>query len=1056
MSEHADARTYQPAPLPADEEARLLDLQQSGLLDSPAEILFDNITVLAAQLLDMPMAFISLVDRHRQWFKSAVGLEASETPRDVAFCAHAILGSQLFVVEQALEDQRFAGNPLVQGEPNIRFYAGMPLRSARGYALGTLCVLDRQPRQLDERQCQVFYRLANMCEALIADRRRRITMDAELKRSGEVLNALPKALFWIDRDSLQPEPLNTTAHTWLRQLELHTPLQLPVWPDRLLISWLLRNESAPQNMTSVLAWLQQQPCTLTLPWLTEARVMVDVQLQVIASGDYLLSVDRKQTLDVTRLRESSAVSPEQLMRVAELGVWQFNLQTQKLSINPVWLQMKGFAPLSGVEVPVEEWRQRVHPEDLQRADALRDTLREGVNGSYMLSFRVQHADGHWVWLQSRGEVLQWNNQGAPALMRGVHADVSSLKTLENKSFHQQQLLNAVFRASIQVSIIATDLQGVITLFSAGAERLLGYSAEEVIGLQTPVIYHDIDEVRGCAEELSVRLGRLIEGFEVFVTLALSAEPDRLWVYITRTGQRLIVRLSLAALYDQEGQISGYLGVAVDLSDQVRAEQRALVHEQRMLQSFRSAAHGIGMVGLDGHWLEVNDALCNMLGYSRTQLLQCDVLSLTHPEDQEFLLYPATTERTAKESYQQQKRYLRADGSTMRGLMSVAALYDEQGDASGYVVQIQDITQQYQAEQELQARAEFQRQLIAQVANAIVSISTQGQILSFNRAAEQLFGYDQTEAIGQNVEILMPESYRLRHAAYLRANQGQAVAQVIGRRRELTALHRDGHEFPVEIIVSQIAIRNEVSFIAVIRDLTEQKQVERMTNEIISTISHELRTPLTSIMGGLGLILGGVMGEVPGEQKGLLEMAQQNGNRLNLLINDLLDIEKLVAGRMEFNLEWLDVSMLIQEALDSHAGYALKHSVVLQSRLHIPGLQIYVDRLRFGQVMANLLSNAIKFSPVQQTVEVHGDCVAEQLRLSVMDRGPGVPAHFRHRLFEKFAQADAGDTRLRGGTGLGLAISRELVRHMKGSIGYEDRSGGGGCFWVNFMVRNKAN
>ena len=139
---------------PLNEPSRLAALLAFELLDTPAEAMFDNITTLAAQICNTPIALISLVDAERQWFKSRVGLGASETPRELAFCAHAINRDELFEIENALLDPRFSDNPLVTSDPDIRFYAGMPLSDVHGHNLGTLCVIDRQPRQLNEQQRQ--------------------------------------------------------------------------------------------------------------------------------------------------------------------------------------------------------------------------------------------------------------------------------------------------------------------------------------------------------------------------------------------------------------------------------------------------------------------------------------------------------------------------------------------------------------------------------------------------------------------------------------------------------------------------------------------------------------------------------------------------------------------------------------------------------------------------------------------------------------------------------------------------------------------------------------
>jgi GAF domain-containing protein len=159
------------APIPENEAARLETLRQYQVLDTDSEDAFDDLARLASYICDTPTALISLVDANRQWFKARVGVQARETPRNVSFCGHAILHRDCFVIEDALFDDRFADNPLVLNEPFVRFYAGMPLWSPEGFAIGTLCVMDRKPRQLDAKQINALEMLANQVMSQLELRR---------------------------------------------------------------------------------------------------------------------------------------------------------------------------------------------------------------------------------------------------------------------------------------------------------------------------------------------------------------------------------------------------------------------------------------------------------------------------------------------------------------------------------------------------------------------------------------------------------------------------------------------------------------------------------------------------------------------------------------------------------------------------------------------------------------------------------------------------------------------------------------------------------------------
>ncbi len=193
--------------------------------------------------------------------------------------------------------------------------------------------------------------------------------------------------------------------------------------------------------------------------------------------------------------------------------------------------------------------------------------------------------------------------------------------------------------------------------------------------------------------------------------------------------------------------------------------------------------------------------------------------------------------------------------------------------------------------------------------------------------------------------------------------------------------------------------------------------------------------------------------MPASMQQMLQIAQDNSQRLNLLINDLLDMEKLVAGKMLFELQAEPLQLLLEQAIEENQPYA-NH---LHVRLTLQGppttAVVQVDRLRLAQVLANLLSNAAKFSPQGQAVEVRVTQHGTRVRVSVSDHGPGVPENFQPRIFSKFSQADATDTRQKGGTGLGLAISKEIIERMDGRIGFDSQPGHGATFW--FELTNLA-
>lgn len=271
--------------------------------------------------------------------------------------------------------------------------------------------------------------------------------------------------------------------------------------------------------------------------------------------------------------------------------------------------------------------------------------------------------------------------------------------------------------------------------------------------------------------------------------------------------------------------------------------------------------------------------------------------------------------------------------------------------------------------------------------------------------------------------------------------------------ELRFQHKDGRTVPVLVrgYIQRDAQGQPLRISGTSMDLTEHKRIEQMKNEFVSTVSHELRTPLTSISGALGLINGGALGEVPPAMQQMLEIAYRNSQRLGHLINDLLDMEKIAAGKMSFDMHEHSLRQLLEEALASNQAFAAQLGVncVLREAVDV---QVWVDASRLQQVLGNFLSNAIKYTPEGGEVSLHCSMPdATHVRISVTDQGPGIAAEFRARVFEKFAQADASDSRQKGGTGLGLAITKEFIERMGGKVGFDTAEGQGTTFWCELPI-----
>lgn len=342
-------------------------------------------------------------------------------------------------------------------------------------------------------------------------------------------------------------------------------------------------------------------------------------------------------------------------------------------------------------------------------------------------------------------------------------------------------------------------------------------------------------------------------------------------------------------------------------------------------------------------------------------------------------------------------------------------------------------------------------ILENAAEAILVVDESGVIQKANPAAAELFGYSLAELNYLYVVDLVP-SLQPQLAPSIYSPAASKSHEVIARRS-------DGTDLTVEISISPVDIKDRTFFTFIVHDVTARRKVDSLKAEFISTVSHELRTPLTSIKGALSIVLSGSAGQLDTKAAQLLAIAKNNADRLSRLVNDILDIDKLEFGNARLNIIPLPIYPLLKQSIEQNLAYAERYAVSLQldlCREDLMLLAVNVDSDRFLQVMSNLLSNAIKFSHRGGVVRVSLDREGDDIHISVIDNGQGIPPEFRQRIFTKFAQADSSDTRRRDGTGLGLSITKAIVERMGGTIDYVSVLNQGATFVISLpaaLTRN---
>jgi PAS domain S-box-containing protein len=388
-------------------------------------------------------------------------------------------------------------------------------------------------------------------------------------------------------------------------------------------------------------------------------------------------------------------------------------------------------------------------------------------------------------------------------------------------------------------------------------------------------------------------------------------------------------------------------------------------------------------------------------------------------------------------YDIESRVVHPNG-VIRHLKAVARITrDAEGRATRMLGVTFDITERKDADEQF-------RLAIEAAPTGMLLMDLNGSIVLVNAQIEKIFGYPRAELLGRPIETLVPERFR---AIIPDFRKGLFTMPMAGP-RDLHGLRKDGSEVPIEIGLNPLLTSGRGVVLSSIVDLSQRFEMDRIRNEFVSTVSHELRTPLTSIRGSLGLLQSGAMGALPENAAEMVAIAYKNSGRLVRIINDILDIGTIDAGKLTLQMRSVPLGELLQQSVEANAGFAEKCEVRFLLEPVSANDRVTADPDRLMQVVANLLSNAAKFSPPGAEVRIRVRSSSTTIRIEVEDSGAGIPEAFKAHIFEKFAQADASATRRFEGTGLGLSIARKLVEAMGGSIGFNSVADQGTVFYVD--------
>ena len=755
--------------------------------------------------------------------------------------------------------------------------------------------------------------------------------------------------------------------------------------------------------------------------------------------------ERQQTEATLR---SSQHRYQTLANVAPVGIFHTNADGKCLYVNDRWCEITGMTP---DEALGDGWVNAIHPDDRQEVFTEWDRAAK-ANQLFKYEYRFLRPDGLEPW------VLGWagadrDRNGQLLGYVGTITDIGDRKRIE-KQLRQsrqelerrvQQRTTELAKATFALRESQSRLDGILAslddlvwsvstetfqfvYLSPAVERIYGRPAADF--LQNSQLWleliHPEDQQR--ASKLSAEF--LETGTKDIEYRILRPDGEVRWI---RDRARL--------LYDDEGKSIRMDGIATDITDRKQMQETLLESEERFRKIFTQGPVGMAVVGLDDRFIQVNERLCEMVGYPEHELMSLTFLEITHVDDIE--LDTALAQQLSQGEipyYTLEKRYLKKDREIVWINLTACLIRDEEKQPLYFISIIEDISDRKQYESRLEKERQQLQQIITNAPVAMVMCDRQLVVFAHSNKWLNDYNLQGQSIIGQQLNQILPDMPKHWQELHHRGLQGE----IINTPEELFQ-RQDGSKLYLRLAVNpwytaDAKVGGIVMATSRIDQLVQSREVAletvRMKSEFLANMSHEIRTPMNGVLGMAGLL---EQTELNADQRDFVQTILSSAENLLNIINDILDFSKLEAGQMELESLDFNLKQCIEEVIDLLATPAYNKGLELASWVSrdLP-IQLQGDPGRLRQILMNLVGNAIKFTEsgeaiVQAFLESENETDVVVM-FCIKDTGIGIPPEKQKKLFQSFSQVDASITREYGGTGLGLAICQQLVQLMDGEIG----------------------
>ena len=1040
--------------IPKNEEKRIHELNSYDVIGEIEQDDYDFLTQMAAEICGTKISLISLVTEDKQWFLSHHGLNARETPKELAFCAHAInKPDEVFIVENATKDERFADNPLVTGDPHVIFYTGVPLVNENGFALGTLCVIDNNPKILTENQINSLKLLSSQVIKLFELRRKSkqlLQQNTELNKISDLFNESQR----INQFGVWELDVVTGQTVWTEEIfAIHevpkdfdhnkaTAINFYHPDDRSIILKAIENTFATGEPFDV-------TCRINTAKNNQKWVRSSGKVW-IENGKIIKLIGTFQ--DITTLKKSElkyrGIFNSTFTFVGLLDPIGIVLETNETALNKANLKPED---VTGKFFWDCYWWQISE----EAKEKLKENFKKVIKGEEVVYEEV-------LWMANHTPVTVLFS------MKPVFDDQNNLLYIIPEGRPIQEIVDDRYRVKsvLEGTNVGTwewNIQKGQTIYNERWAEIIGYTLKELGRInnsfwRTNIHPEDLIEsdkkLKECFEKKS----------EYYKSEFRMKHKNGSWIWIQDKGK--------VFSWTEDGKPFMMYGTHLDITESKIKEEQLHISEQAFRGNFEHAAIGMALLNEKGRWLKVNKKLCEMVGYNNDEFMKLTFQDITHPDDLEadlHLLEELILEK--RDSYTLEKRYLHKNGETIYTILGVSMVKNENGKILYFISQIIDITTLKTTELKLAETISYNQAILdASTQVAIIGTDLVGNITSFNKGVEQMLGYTANEMVGkQTPQIIHLQNEVEEISQKIQEESSEKIdgfdvfvyntKKGIAETKEWTYKRKDGSTLPILLSVTAIKQDDSITgFLGIATDITLIKKAEKEVlalleiaqsqNDRLKNFAYIVSHNLRSHSGGIASLIELIESECPEfSTTDFFEYLKKSSENLSETIKHLTEVVQINLAAKD-KLETTSLKSIIKSNINSLITQTRKENITIFNEVeddtYVEAIPAYLD-----SIVMNFITNAIKYSSKERDsyLKIQAEKTDQHIVLKFIDNGLGIDLEKHgNKLFGMYKTFHKHED----SRGIGLFISKNQIEAMDGKIEVESKVNIGTTFKIHLQ------